>query len=187
MSSTNFKCIPLLNLLRFQGGELEEWVFDAKFQDFMAAAKSDLEKAQTPKANALIYHATISAQLAFLERKGFESAVMQSLALEVEGRISGKQVDFVFDLPTGTNAKTMADEKRRAKVLALYIAQPKERKRLYKFSPGYADLDEDQIKDLLKNFNRNRSGDKIFQGLVEHYQRLAMEDAFDFSEYFANP
>ena len=187
MSSTNFKCIPLLNLLRFQGGELEERVFDAKFQDFMAAAKSDLEKAQTPKANALIYHATISAQLAFLERKGFESAVMQSLVLEVEGRISGKQVDFVFDLPTGTNAKTMADEKRRAKVLALYIAQPKERKRLYKFSPGYADLDEGQIKDLLKNFNRNRSGDKIFQGLVEHYQRLAMEDTFEFSKYFDSP
>ena len=86
MSSTNFKCIPLLNLLRFQGGELEERVFDAKFQDFMAAAKSDLEKAQTKKAKALIYHATISAQQAFLERKGFESAVMQGLALEVEGR-----------------------------------------------------------------------------------------------------
>ena len=81
----------------------------------------------------------------------------------------------------------MADEKRRAKVFALYIAQPKERKRLYKFSPGYAGLDEDQIKDLLKNFNRNRSGDKIFQNLVEHYQRLAMEDTFDFSEYFASP
>ena len=187
MSSTNFKCIPLLNLLRFQGGELEERVFDAKFQDFMAAAKSDLEKAQTKKAKALIYHATLSAQLAFLERKGFESAVMQSLALEVEGRVSGKQIDFVFDLPTGTNAKTMADEKRRAKVLALYIAQPKERKRLYKHSPGYAGLDEDQIKDLLKNFNRNRSGDKIFQNLVEHYQRLAVEDTFDFSEYFASP
>ena len=187
MSSANFKCIPLLNLLRFQGGELEERVFDAKFQDFMAAAKSDLENAQTQKAKALIYHATISAQHAFLERKGFEATAMQYLALEVEGRVSGKQIDFVFDLPTGTNAKTMADEKRRAKVLALYIAQPKERKRLYKFSPGYADLDEDQIKDLLKNFNRNRSGDKIFQGLVEHYQRLAMEDAFDFSEYFANP
>ena len=91
MSSANFKCIPLLNLLRFQGGELEERVFDAKFQDFMAAAKSDLEKAQTQKAKALIYHATISAQLAFLERKGFESAVMQGLALEVEGRVSGKQ------------------------------------------------------------------------------------------------
>ena len=187
MSSTNFKCIPLLNLLRFQGGELEERVFDAKFQDFMAAAKSDLEKAQTSKAKALIYHATISAQLAFLERKGFESAVMQRLALEVEGRVSGKQIEFAFDLPTGINAKTMADEKRRAKVLALYIAKPKERKRLYKFSPGYADLDEHQIKDLLKNFNRNRSGDKIFQELVEHYQRLAMEDAFDFSEYFASP
>ena len=94
---------------------------------------------------------------------------------------------FVFDLPTGTNAKTMADEKHRAKVLALYIAKPKERKRLYKFSPGYADLDEHQIKDLLKNFNRKRSGDKIFQELVEHYQRLAMEDAFDFSKYFASP
>ena len=187
MSSTNFKCIPLLNLLRFQGSELEERIFDAKFQDFMAAAKSDLEKAQTPKAKALIYHATISAQLAFLERKGFDSAVMQSLAMEVEGRVSGKQIDFVFDLPTGTNAKKMADEKRRAKVLALYIVQPKERKRLYKFSPGYADLDEDKIKDLLKNFNRNRSGDKIFQGLVEHYQRLAMEDAFDFSKYFGSP
>ena len=187
MSSTNFKCIPLLNLLRFQGGELEERVFDAKFQDFMAAAKSDLEKAQTKKAKALIYHATLSAQLAFLERKGFESAVMQGLALEVEGRVSGKQIDFVFDLPTGTNAKTMADEKRRAKVLALYIAQPKERKRLYKYSAGFADLDEHQIKDLLKNFNRNRSGDKIFQNLVEHYQRLAMEDTFDFSEYFASP
>ena len=51
MSSANFKCIPLLNLLRFQGGELEERVFDAKFQDFMAAAKSDLEKAQTQKAD----------------------------------------------------------------------------------------------------------------------------------------
>ena len=38
MSSANFKCIPLLNLLRFQGVELEERVFDAKFQDFMAAA-----------------------------------------------------------------------------------------------------------------------------------------------------
>ena len=187
MSSTNFKCISLLNLLRFQGGELEERVFDAKFQDFMAVAKSDLEKAQTQKAKALIYHATISAQLAFLERKGFEATVMQDLALEVEGRVSGKQIDFVFDLPTGTNAKTMADEKRRAKVLALYIAQPRERKRLYKFSPGYADLDEGQIKDLLKNFNRNRSGDKIFQGLVEHYQRLAMEDTFDFSEYFDSP
>ena len=109
-----------------------------------------------------------------------------SRALEVEGKVSGKQIDFVFDLPTGTNAKTMADEKRRAKVLALYIAQPKERKRLYKFSPRYAGLDEDQIKDLLKNFNRNRSGDKIFQNLVEHYQRLAMEDTFDFSEYFAS-
>ena len=95
MSSKNFKCIPLLNLLRFQGSELEERVFDAKFQDFMAAAKSDLEKAQTKKAKALIYHATISVQLAFLERKGFESAVMQSLALEVEGRVSGKQIDFV--------------------------------------------------------------------------------------------
>jgi hypothetical protein len=187
MSSANFKCIPLLNLLRFQGGELEERVFDAKFQDFMAAAKSDLEKAQTQKAKALIYHATISAQLAFLERKGVEATAMQNLALEVEGRVSGKQIDFVFDLPTATNAKTMADEKHRAKVLALYIAQPKERQRLYKFSPRYADLDEGQIKDLLKNFNRNRSGDKIFQGLVEHYQRLAMEDTFDFSEYFDSP
>ena len=114
MSSANFKCIPLLNLLRFQGGELEERVFDVKFQDFMTAAENDLDKAQTPKAKALIYHATISAQLAFLERKGFESAVMQSLALEVEGRVSGKQIDFAFDLPTGINAKTMADEKRRA-------------------------------------------------------------------------
>jgi hypothetical protein len=65
MSPANFKCIPLLNLLRFQGGELEERVFDAKFQDFMAAAKSDLEKAQTKKAKALIYHATLSAQLSF--------------------------------------------------------------------------------------------------------------------------
>ena len=62
MPSTNFKCIPLLNLLRFQGGELEERVFVAKFQDFMAAAKSDLEKAQTKKAKALIYHTTISAE-----------------------------------------------------------------------------------------------------------------------------
>ena len=34
MSSANFKCIPLLNLLRLQGVELEERVFDAKFQDF---------------------------------------------------------------------------------------------------------------------------------------------------------
>lgn len=40
MSSTNFKCISLLNLLRFQSGELEERVFDVKVQDFMAAAKS---------------------------------------------------------------------------------------------------------------------------------------------------
>ena len=155
MSSANFKCIPLLNLLRFQGGELEERVFDATFQDFMAAAKSDLAKAQTQKAKALIYHATISAQASSLERKDFEAAGMQGLALEVEGRVSGKQIDFVFDLPTGTNAKTMVDEKRRAKVLALYIVQPKDRKRLYKFSPENADLHEDQIKDLLKNFNRN--------------------------------
>ena len=65
MSSTNFKCIPLLNLLRFQGSELEERVFDTKFQDFMAAAKSDLEKAQTKKAKALIFHATLSAQISF--------------------------------------------------------------------------------------------------------------------------
>jgi len=109
--------------------------------------------------------------------------------LKVTWRRQGqwKKIDVVFDLPMGTNAKTMADEKRRAKVFALYIIRPKERKRLYKFSPGYADLDKDQIKDLSKNFNRNRSGDKIFQELVEHYQRLAMEDAFDFLEYFASP
>ena len=28
MSPANFKCTPLLNLLRFQGGELEESIFD---------------------------------------------------------------------------------------------------------------------------------------------------------------
>jgi len=187
MSSANFKCIPLLNLLRFQGGELEECVFDAKFQDFMAAAKSDLEKAQTQKAKALIYHATISAQLVFLERKGFEAEAMKDLALEVESRVSGKQIDFAFDLPTKSNAKTMPDEKRRAKVLALYITKPESRKQSFKFSRDYADLGETQIKDLLKNFNRNRSGDKIFLALVEHYQRLAKQDPFDFLEYFASP
>ena len=187
MSSTNFKCISLLNLLRFQGGELEERVFDAKFQDFMAVAKSDLEKAQTQKAKALIYHATISAQLAFLERKGFEATVMQDLALEVESRVSGKQIDFAFDLPTKSNAKTMPDEKRRAKVLALYITKPENRKQLFKFSRDYADLGETQIKDLLKNFNLNRSGDSIFLGLVEHYQRTAKQEPFDFLEYFASP
>ena len=69
MSSANFKCIPLLNLLRFQGGELEERVFDATFQDFMAAAKSDLAKAQTQKAKALIYHATISAQVSLWKER----------------------------------------------------------------------------------------------------------------------
>ena len=187
MSSANFKCVPLLNLLRFQGGELEERVFDAKFQDFMVAAKSHLEKAQTQKAKALIYHATISAQLAFLERKGFEATVMQDLALEVESRVSRKQIDFALDLPTKSNAKTMPDEKRRAKVLALYIAKPENRKQLFKFSRDYADLGETQIKDLLKNFNRNRSGDSIFLGLVEHYQRSAKQEPFDFLEYFASP
>ena len=76
MPTKNFKCIPSLNLLRFQGRELEEGVFDAEFQKFMTAAKNDLENAQTPKAKALIFHATISAQLIFLEQKGFEPAVM---------------------------------------------------------------------------------------------------------------
>ena len=69
MSSANFKCIPLLNLLRFQGGELEERVFDGKSQDLMAAAKSDLARAKTQKAKALIYHATISAQASSLDTK----------------------------------------------------------------------------------------------------------------------
>ena len=45
MSSANFKCIPLLNLLRFQGVALEERVFDAKFQDFMVAAFARLKPA----------------------------------------------------------------------------------------------------------------------------------------------
>jgi hypothetical protein len=81
----------------------------------------------------------------------------------------------------------MPDEKRRAKVLALYITKPESRKQLFKFSRDYADLGETQIKDLLKNFNRNRSGDKIFLALVEHYQRLAKQDPFDFLEYFASP
>ena len=81
----------------------------------------------------------------------------------------------------------MTDEKRRAKILALYIAQPENRKQLFKFSPEYANLSEKQIKDLLKNFNRNRSGDRIFEALVEHYQRLAKENPFDFLGYFASP
>ena len=187
MPNTNFKCTPHLNLLRLQGHELEESTFDAEFQKFMTAAKSDLANAQTPKAKALIYYATISSQLIFLERKGFEPAALKAFALEVESRVSGKQVDFAFDLPTKPNAKTMTDEKRRAKILALYIAQPENRKQLFKFSPEYANLSEKQIKDLLKNFNRNRSGDRIFEALVEHYQRLAKENPFDFLGYFASP
>ena len=187
MPTKNFKCIPSLNLLRFQGRELEEGIFDAEFQKFMTAAKNDLGNAKTLKAKALIYHATISAQLIFIERKGFEAAVMKDLALEVESRVIGKQIDFAFDLPTKSNAKTMLDEKRRAKVLALYITKPENRKQLFKFSRDYADLRETQIKDLLKNFNRNKSGDSIFVGLVEHYKRLAKQDPFDFLEYFASP
>ena len=114
MSSANFKCVPLLNLLRFQGGELEERVFDAKFQDFMVAAKSDLEKAQTQKSQSTDLSCHDKCPATFLERKGFE-ATDAGFGLEVESRVSRKQIDFALIFPQNLMLKqcqTKSDGRR---------------------------------------------------------------------------
>ena len=68
----------------------------------------------------------------------------------------------------------------------MYVAKPKPNE-IVEVLGGLCGLKRGAVRKLAQNFDRNSSGAKTFQHLVEYYQRLAKEDPLNFLEYFDNP